>query len=284
MKIAIGLPNPIPGTDGETLIEWARRADTAGFSSLATIDRIVYPSYEPLTALAAAAAATERIGLVPNILIAPARDAAMLAKVTASVDRLSGGRLVLGLGVGGRKDDFEAVGRDFSTRGRYFDHQLERMNSLWKGEEVSATGKATVPQPGRVIPILVGGRSDKVVERVVRWGVGYTAGGGGAELMAPIAKKVRAAWAEAGREGEPRLVALTYFALGPDAEEGRSYIKDYYAVVGPRADRMAASLPTSTETLKEVVSSLADLGVDELVCDPTIARLDQVDRLADALL
>src|SRR5205085_5003594 len=68
MKIGIGLPTTIPGTPGRLLVDWARRAEELGFSSLATIDRIVYPCYEPLTVLAAAGAATQRIGLFTNIL------------------------------------------------------------------------------------------------------------------------------------------------------------------------------------------------------------------------
>lgn len=83
------------------LPEWARRAEELGFSTLATIDRIVYPSYESLVTLAAAGAVTERIGLMTNILIAPVRNPVLLAKEAASVDRISSGRLTLGLAPGG---------------------------------------------------------------------------------------------------------------------------------------------------------------------------------------
>jgi alkanesulfonate monooxygenase SsuD/methylene tetrahydromethanopterin reductase-like flavin-dependent oxidoreductase (luciferase family) len=139
MRIGIGLPNPVPDTRGITLVEWARRAEDAGFSTLATIDRIVYPSYDSLISLAAAAAVTERIGLMTNILIAPVRDEVLLAKEAASVHRLSDGRLTLGLAVGGRRDDFQAVGNGFETRGRRFERQIEVMTSVWRGEQLSDT-------------------------------------------------------------------------------------------------------------------------------------------------
>src|SRR5437660_12464865 len=110
MDIGIGLPNSVREADGGSLVEFVRRADVAGFSTLATIDRIAFPSYESLVTLAAAAAVTERIKLFPNVLLGPTRNPVLLAKEAASVDRLSGGRLILGLGVGGRRDDLDAVG------------------------------------------------------------------------------------------------------------------------------------------------------------------------------
>lgn len=285
MRIGIGLPNPVPGTDGDTLVTWAGRAEEAGFSSLATIDRIVYPSYDSLISLAAAAAVTERIGLMTNILIAPLRDEVLLAKEAASVDRLSAGRLTLGLAVGGRRDDFAAVGDGFETRGRRLERQIEVMNRVWRGEQLSDTGQPSVPLPGHELPILIGGSTDRTVERTVKYGVGYTAGGGGPDVMAPIADKVRKAWSEAGREDEPRLVALNYFALGSRAEEGSArYLKDYYGFLGEWADRIAESVPTSQESLRAVAARFQEIGVDELILDPTISELEQVDRLADTLL
>ena len=116
MEIGIGLPTTIPGVQGLEVIEWARRADAAGFSTLGTIDRLTYPNYEPLVALAAAAAVTERIRLTTAILIVPYREsAAILAKQAATLHHLSGRRLVLGMAVGGRDDDYEPFGR---LRGR----------------------------------------------------------------------------------------------------------------------------------------------------------------------
>src|SRR5438309_3957890 len=125
MDIGIGLPNPVPGTPGRALVDWARRAEERGFAGLATIDRIAYPSYESLIALPAAAAATERIGLLTNVLLGPTRNPVLLAKEAASVDQISGGRLVLGLAVGARPDDFEAGGQEFRNRGRRWDRDLD---------------------------------------------------------------------------------------------------------------------------------------------------------------
>src|SRR5437899_3151852 len=117
MEIGIGLPNPVPGTPGRTLVEWPRRAEERGFSGLATIDRIAYPSYESLITLAAAAAVTERVGLVTNVLLGPTRNPVLLAKEAASVDAISGGRLTLGVGVGGREDDFSGLRAGFQDAG-----------------------------------------------------------------------------------------------------------------------------------------------------------------------
>ena len=100
MKIGIGLPNPVPNTEGHVLLDWAKRAEEAGFSGLVAIDRIAYPSYDSLTALSAAAGATERISLMTNILLAPIYPPVLLAKTAASIDQISGGRFTLGLAPG----------------------------------------------------------------------------------------------------------------------------------------------------------------------------------------
>jgi alkanesulfonate monooxygenase SsuD/methylene tetrahydromethanopterin reductase-like flavin-dependent oxidoreductase (luciferase family) len=93
VKIGIGVPNPVPDTPGDVILDWARRAEAAGFSGLVTIDRIAYPGYDSLTTLAAAAGATERISLMTNILLAPIYTPVLLAKTAASIDQISRGRL-----------------------------------------------------------------------------------------------------------------------------------------------------------------------------------------------
>src|SRR5215472_11826593 len=157
MEVGIGLPNAVRGVDRAGIVEWSRRAEQAGFSSLGTIDRIAYSNYESLIALAAAAAVTERIGLVTDILIAPLRaNTALFAKQAATIDALSGGRLTLGLAVGGRLDDFEVSGVDFKRRGQSFERQLEQMTAIWKGDGGVGPAPARGARPG----LLIGGQSD----------------------------------------------------------------------------------------------------------------------------
>ena len=283
MDVGIGLPNTIPGTDGAALIGWAKRAEARGFSSLATIGRVIWPGYEELVALAAAAGATERIGLLSNVMIGPARNTVLLANQAASLDRLSGGRFTLGVGVGWRTDDYEAAGLDYHSRGRLLDEQLAELAAAWRGEHIGGTPKRVGPEPTREsgVPVLVGGSTDRAVRRVVRWGAGWTAGGGSADQLGPFAARVREAWAEAGRDGEPRVVALTYFALGDDAEErAAAYLSDYYGDFG---NQMAAAIPKTAEALRETVERFRDAGVGELILDPAIADDHQVDGAADAL-
>src|SRR5439155_23472228 len=222
MKIGIGLPNPVKGVPGRRLVEWAQRAEERGFAGLATLDRFAYPSPDSLTTLAAAAGATTRIGLITNILIAPLYPPPLLAKVAASLDQLSGGRLTLGLAPGGRADDYAVVGRDFHTRGRDFDAALELIHRAWAGEVVEGSdGQPIGPPPVREnrVPTLLGGAGPNALARMARWGAGYTVGGAGAAQAGAIVDQVRAAWKDAGRSGEPRIAALTYYSLGAGAAE-----------------------------------------------------------------
>jgi alkanesulfonate monooxygenase SsuD/methylene tetrahydromethanopterin reductase-like flavin-dependent oxidoreductase (luciferase family) len=283
MKIGIGIPNSIPHTQGRVLLDWARRADALGFSSLSTIGRVAYPTYEELTALAAAAGATDRIGLLTGVLLEPTREPVLLAKAAASLDQLSGGRFVLGMAVGGRGDDFEATGTSLSDRGRRLDRDLDLMHRAWRGEPVAGSPRPVTLRPvnGENVPVLFGGQSPAAIGRTVRWGIGWMAGGGGPALAGPAFERVRAAWREGGREGQPELKALQYFALGPSAESGRDYLVDYY---GDLAERIWPSVPLDADGIREAARAFEEIGTTELFFSPTIASLEQVELLAEAAL
>jgi alkanesulfonate monooxygenase SsuD/methylene tetrahydromethanopterin reductase-like flavin-dependent oxidoreductase (luciferase family) len=280
MDVGIGLPNSVRGVDRAGIVEWARRADAAGFSSLGTIDRIAYANYEPLIALAAAAAVTERIRLVTDILISPLRtNTALLAKQAATIDSLSGGRLVLGVAPGGRADDYEVRGVDFHGRGRALDRQLEELARLWRGEG----GVGPAPVNGRPA-LLVGGSSPAAVRRAVAHADGWTFGGGAPDAFAASRTELSAAWAAAGRAGEPRTMVLFYFALGDRAEaQAAASLGDYYAFLGDYASRVVESTAKDADTVRAYLAAFEAAGADEVICFPTSPDPGQVDLLAEAV-
>ena len=283
MDIGIGLPTTL-AVDGPTVAAWARRAEERGFATLGTIDRLVYPNYDTITALAVAAGATGRIGFFTDILLAPVYQPVWLAKATGTLHAISAGRLTLGLGVGGRPDDFAAAERSFEDRGRLMDETLELLHRAWAGEPV-AGGEFAVspPVPGGKVPVLIGGNGPAALRRTVRWGDGWTVGGAPPEQAAQLADKVRAAWRDAGRDGEPRLAALMYYGLGDDAALETSLLT-YYGWLGDTANYIVRGAARTPGDIRERVRQFADAGFTDLVLDPTIPSLDQVDRLADAVL
>ncbi|HSR93944.1 MAG TPA: LLM class flavin-dependent oxidoreductase [Solirubrobacterales bacterium] len=278
MDVGIALPNAVPGTTGAQLTEWARRAEVRGFSSLGTIDRIVYDNYEPLIALAAAAAVTERIGLATTVLLAPLRENAVeLAKQAASLQALSGGRFTLGVGLGGRDDDYAASGMETSGRGARLDEMLEKIRETWAREEIGPTTKVD-PR------LIVAGHADPSYARAARFGDGWIAAGSGPDQARDGIEKAKAAWSDAGRDGAPHLMALAYFSLGDRAEENvRANLMDYYAWLGEEvAGMIAAAAAKDAEAVEQYLAAYQEAGCDELVFCPSSARPEQVDLLADA--
>jgi alkanesulfonate monooxygenase SsuD/methylene tetrahydromethanopterin reductase-like flavin-dependent oxidoreductase (luciferase family) len=288
MKVGVGLPSTIPGVDRDSLLTWARKAEERGFSTLGTIDRVVYGNYESLITLGAAAAVTERIRLTTDILLGPLRgNGALLAKQAATIDSLSNGRLTLGIAVGMREDDYAATATPFNERGKAFDAQLAEMKEIWKGREYGPAG-AIGPPPGRPDgpELIIGGTVSATFRRIAEHGDGWTMGGGTPDQFKEMSEKVKAAWSEAGREGDPRLIVLCYYALGEHAEEAaKEELSDYYAWLGEDiAGAIVASAATDEDTIRGYREAFADAGADELICFPTSTDPAQVDLLADAVL
>ena len=281
MQVGIGLPTTTPGATGPLLVEWARRADGGPFASLGTLDRVAYESFDPFAALAAAAAVTERVELVTMIVIAPLRAPAILAKQAATVHSLSAGRLTLGMATGARPDDYLAVGLDPRTRGARFDALLEEVRVAWEDANVVPSPPVDAAPPR----ILVGGLSGRAFARMARLADGYVHGGGPPRAFAGAAAKALAAWVDLGRPGRPLLYGQAYFALGDQdiVERGAAYLRDYYAFTGPFAEKVAAANLTTPAAVRDFLRGYEDAGCDHLVLLPTVAALDQVDRLADVL-
>lgn len=279
MEIGIGLPNAVPGTEAADLVEWARRADARGFSTLGTIDRVVYDNYEPLLVLAAAAAVTERIGLCTSVLLGPLRpNPTELAKEALTLNSLSQGRFTLGIGLGARGDDYEASGIETAARGKRLNGMLERIREVWEGEAIGphAAGGA----PG----LVVGGHADASFARAARFGDGWIAGGAPPDQYREMVEQFKSAWSQAGREGQPRTMALAYFSLGERAaEDANEYLTHYYAFLGEEtAGYIASSAVQDAETVQQYLSAFEQAGCGELILFPSSSDPQQVDLLADA--
>ncbi len=278
MDVGIALPNAVPGTTGAQLTEWARRAEARGFSSLGTIDRVLYDNYEPLIALAAAAAVTERIGLATTVLLAPLRtNTAELAKQALSVNALSDGRLTLGVGLGAREDDYGISGVELDGRGKRLDAMLEEIKRIWAGDDVGPS-IAGAPQ------LIAGGHADASYARAARFADGWIAAGSGPDQARDGIEKAKAAWSDAGRRDQPHLMALAYFSLGERAEEdARDNLAHYYAWLGEDvANMIAGSAAKDTATVKRYLDAYEEAGCDELVFCPSSSDPQQVELLADA--
>ncbi|QFY07285.1 LLM class flavin-dependent oxidoreductase [Nonomuraea phyllanthi] len=281
MNVGLGLPI----SDPAALLDWARRADAGPFTTIALLDRLVYDNPEPLVALAVLAGATTRVRVQTEVLLAPLREPALLAKQAATLDRMSGGRLVLGIGVGGREDDHVAAGTDLRTRGRRLDGQLAVMRRLWSGEPYGDGAGPVGPLPARPggPELLFGGFQPAALARVARWGDGFLAAAP-PSWAGGLIETVHRLWKEAGRSGSPRIVTQVNVALGPEevVSDARTAMGAYYAFTG-RAERMVEGLLTTPEEIRRAIGQYADLGADEVMLYCYGADPGQVDRLADVV-
>jgi alkanesulfonate monooxygenase SsuD/methylene tetrahydromethanopterin reductase-like flavin-dependent oxidoreductase (luciferase family) len=282
MNIGLGLPIDDPAQ----LLTWARRADTGPFRTLGLLDRLVYDNPEPLVTLATLAGATSRIRVQTEVLLAPLHNTALLAKQTATLDRLSGGRFTLGIGVGGREDDCLAAGIDLHRRGRRLDEQMTLLRRTWSGqpygEGVGPIGPAPVTPGGP--EVLFGGFAPAALERVGRFGDGFLGAALPPSFMANLFRDATTAWQKHDRPGRPRLVAQANVALGPETtlDRARRNLRDYYAFSG-HVEYMEAGLLTTPQQIRETTDAYFGIGADEVMLYCWAPDPDQVDRLADLL-
>lgn len=187
-----GQPEWETGDDIESLIAVARRADELGYAWAPCSDHIVVPSraapsmgatwYDPATTLAFVAGFTERLRLLTHVLILPYHSPLAIAKQYATLDRLSGGRVILGVGVGHLKPEFRALGANFGERGSIADEYIRAIKALWSNDEASFEGEHVrfrdvrlAPRPVHepCPPVWVGGNSRRAVRRAVELGDGW---------------------------------------------------------------------------------------------------------------
>ena len=288
MEIGLTLPTMISGVDREATLEWCRRIDQAPFSTLALGERIAYPNQELFVTLAAAAVLTERVRLMSTVVVLPLHPAVEVAKQAATIDVLSGGRLTLGVGVGGRDEDYRALEASFDRRHQRLDDQVALMERVWAGEP-PFDGLAPVGPPPVQLggpPLYSGALGPKAIARSASWAEGICG-----FTLDPLAEdhrgtfdRIEAAWTAAGRAEPPRHVTSFWYALGDDAADRlRAYAHRYLAIFGDEVATMMADLCTasSASAVREAMARLEDAGCDELLLVPTSADPAEVDRIAE---
>ncbi len=276
MEIGIALPTMALGFTRDTFLSWCHGIDAGPFSSISTGERLTFHNPELITTIAAAAALTKRVRVMTNLVVLPLHASAVVAKQLATLDVLSGGRLTVGVGVGGRKDDYRAAGVDFTERHRRLDEAVAELRRLWAGSAPFDGADPIGPSPLQSggPPILAGALGPRAIRRAAAWADGVT----GFAITADASEFRRAnqlaaaAWDAAGRTTAPRLVNGTFYLLGvsdPEAEL-RAFAYEYFRVFGTEVARtLAAAVEVSrADRLRRAVADADEAGCDELILVP----------------
>lgn len=289
MDVGLALPQMTPDLDRDRLRAWCRAIDDGPFSSVSAGERIAFDNLDGFTLVTAAAALTDRVRVGFNVVVAPWHAPALLAKELASIDVLSGGRLDVAVGVGGREQDYRALGSSTGNRFARLDASVAELRRLWAGGTVvddAGVGPAPV-QPGGP-PILCSGTGPRSLARAARWADGlthFTLGADPAEAARAFAL-ADDAWRAADRTDEPRRVTGAFVVLGPDAAPRlESFARRYLDVFGTEiAAALAAGMTLSTpEALAPFLDGLAATGCDEVVLVPGSSDPEQVRRIGDVV-
>lgn len=275
----------------DTLEQWSRLVDDGPFASLCFGERMAFDNPDTLVLLGAVAAWTSRVRLVTTVIVPQLHEPVPLAKALATADRLSGGRLTVGFGVGGREEDYRAAAADPATQTMgEMAARVAVMKRVWAGEKVTEAMRPVGPpvlQPGGP-ELLVGTMGPKTIRSASAWADGLA----GVTLdlsvdaVADLFSLARQAWAEADRPA-PRLTTSFWFALddgdGSAREQVHRHLRHYMNWIP--AEFVDAMAPTTgfagTEAeLRDVLLRFQDIGADEVHLIPTGSDPGQVERVA----
>ncbi len=287
-NIGLAFVNPAPLTKPAYVVNFAKKCEAMGIHSMWTIDRIAYDNLEPLTFLAAAAGATQRIRIGTSLLLPGLRHPALLAKTIATLDFISNGRVTIGVGFGSRENDFSAVEIPFEGRGSRAVECVQLMKRLWTEDNVTHKGRfynvqnLTIgPRPiQKQIPIFTGGSAEIALKRAGTWADGFICGSSAIPEFSTTWEKVAGYARAAGRDSSKITKAsLTFMAINDDyakaLETLNAYVMRYYGRL--RGDMASTSLVGSPAAVAERIEAFLARGLDTLIiglADPDPRQLD----------
>jgi alkanesulfonate monooxygenase SsuD/methylene tetrahydromethanopterin reductase-like flavin-dependent oxidoreductase (luciferase family) len=288
MRVGVWMPNAMPfGLERSFFLDWVRLADDAGFDTLSTVDRPNYDMWDPLASLAAAAAVTEQIRLATTTLPLPNRNEVLVAKQAAVIDRLSGGRLTLGVSLGSRPDDYQVFGATLEHRVTRFRQQIASLRRVWaearhSDREHGVLGPPPIQDPGP--PIWIGALSERGQQRAVELADGFIFGG--AARLSTIGPAIQSLRPQVAERGKPDFSfnAIAFIAIGGEREfaEAVAHHERYYPVLPVPAEQAIHHGPIGK--MKDVVAEYAASGLDLLVLMPEVRSLRQLELLSDHVL
>jgi alkanesulfonate monooxygenase SsuD/methylene tetrahydromethanopterin reductase-like flavin-dependent oxidoreductase (luciferase family) len=290
MRYGVCLPYMERDYDRAKILAWCRAIDAGPFHSLSCGERITGYTCEFRVLLAAAAAVTERVRIVPSLYVLPMHSAVWAAKEIATLDLLSGGRVTVTVGVGGREKDYRAVGASFAGRHQRMDQQVAEMRQIWAGEPPFAGADPVGPEPVQKggPPILIGAMGPKSMARGAQWAQGvyaFSLNGEAAEIrhMLQLADN---AWEQAGRADRPYRMAGFWCSLADNgAARLRDYVYNYLKIAGEDMAQAVAGMMTrhNADAIRRAIDGYRELGVDEIMFVPATADLAEVERLVRLL-
>ena len=287
--IGLAWVNPAPLTKPENVVNFAKKCEAMGCHSMWTIDRIAYDNLEPLTVLAAAAGATQKIRLGTSVLLGNLRHASHVAKIVSTLDFISNGRVTLGLGFGSRENDYRAVEIPFEHRGSRAVEQVQLMKRLWTEDNVTFKGKfynlenlSVGPKPIQKPhpPIWTGGSAEVALKRAGSWADGFICGSSAIPEFPSTWEKIASYAKAAGRDpNKISKAGLTFMAIDEDQSKAvktvEDYVMRYYGRL--RADVANTSLVGAPAAIADRIGAFLSRGLDTLiigVADPDPRQLD----------
>lgn len=295
-NLGLSFISPAPQVNAGFFLQLARKTEEVGLDSLWINDRLVYDNFEPLTALAAAAVSTAKINLGTSVLLLPYRRPVLLAKTLATIDLLSGGRLTLGVGVGNREADYNALEVPFERRGARGLESIQLMRRLWQEDGVTFSGKffnvrdvSLGPKPfnNRAISIWMGGNVDAVLRRIGRFADGYICSTSAMPNFPALWRKIAEHAEAAGRDSAKiERAGLNFLAIADDEARAvaacAAFFKRDYGKVPANIETQMIVGPAPV--CAERIARAFDHGIHTLILGLIIPDLKQVDLLATKIL
>lgn len=292
MDVGMTMPAMEANLTGAILEQWAREVDCGPYACLAMGERIPFDSPDIVALLGACAGWTKRVRLNATVFVAQLHAPVMLAKQIASLDVVSGGRIVAGFGVGAREEDYRAVGADWKTRNiAELTRRVAAMKRVWAGEmpcEGMSYRVGPLPVQTGGPPVMAGVRGPKAIRAAAAWAEGVFGMSRGPDLAEIDAyfNAARAAWAAVGT-ARPRLAMSFWYALGDNAhEQMKRHLRRYFTFYTQA--QVENLLPTTgfrgtPGQLRDFLRRIEDLGADEVSLIPTCIDPNEPSRVAEIL-